>query len=94
MLGDLSKSNMVRIGPATRSNEPWPSGIGAGSMKPSPQHHFDEAAAQFAAYRDRSADAAPLLRSAEPWSLFVPAAHEAHYAALRRLADTASATPP
>jgi cytochrome c peroxidase len=56
-------------------------------------HHFDEAAAQFAAYRDRSADAAPLLRSAEPWSLFVPAAHEAHYAALRRLADTASATP-
>ena len=58
------------------------------------QRRFDEAAAQFAAYRDRSADAVPLLYAAEPWSLFVPAAHDAHYAALRRLVDTATASPP
>ena len=55
------------------------------------QHgQFDEAAAQLAAYRDRSADAVPLLHAAEPWSLFVPATHDAHYAALRQLIDTAT----
>lgn len=55
--------------------------------------HFDEAAAQFAAYRERSADAVPLLHAAEPWSLFVPATHDAHYTALRRLVDTAKSSP-
>jgi cytochrome c peroxidase len=50
---------------------------------------FDKAAAQFAAYRDRSGNAVPVLRRAEPWSLFVPATHEAHFAALRRLIDPA-----
>ena len=54
---------------------------------------FDEAAAQFAAYRGRSADAVPLLHGAEPWSLFVTATHEAHFAALRRLFDPAGTTP-
>ena len=53
--------------------------------------HFDEAATQFAGYRDRAADAVPALDKAEPWSLFNPAIHDAHYAALRQMLGVASA---
>jgi hypothetical protein len=35
-------------------------------------------------------DAAPRLKEAEPWSLFNPAVHEAHYAALRQLSRSAN----
>ncbi|HZR87725.1 MAG TPA: cytochrome c peroxidase [Bradyrhizobium sp.] len=46
---------------------------------------FDEAAAEFADYRKMSVSVLPmLLTMAQPWSLFNPAVHDAHYAALRR----------
>jgi len=46
---------------------------------------FDEAAAEFKEYRKLSVGVLPLsLAMAQQWSLFNPAVHDAHYAALRR----------
>jgi cytochrome c peroxidase len=46
---------------------------------------FDDAAAEFMIYRKMSAGVLPLLLStAQRWSLFNPAVHDAHYAALRQ----------
>jgi hypothetical protein len=48
--------------------------------------NFDEAASEFLLYRKLAAAAAPAaLHAAEPWSLFNPAIHDAHYAALRQM---------
>ena len=44
-----------------------------------------DAAADFEAYRARMVVAVPtLMNNAEQWSLFTPAVHDAHYAALRQ----------
>ena len=46
---------------------------------------FDEAAAEFKTYHTMSVSVLPpLLAIAQKWSLFNPAVHQAHYAALRR----------
>jgi|SRR5580658_20254 cytochrome c peroxidase len=50
---------------------------------------FDEAASSFAAFRNKFAGAIPVLMAAEPWSLFDPATHAAHFAALRQLYQSA-----
>ena len=50
---------------------------------------FSEAAAEYKNYRYLMVAAVPsLLVSAEPWSLFNPAVHDAHYAALRQVLQT------
>jgi len=50
---------------------------------------FSEAAAEYKNYRYLMFAAVPsLLASAEPWSLFNPAVHDAHYAALRQVLQT------
>jgi hypothetical protein len=46
---------------------------------------FDAAVTALAEYRTHVAAAVPLLKAAEPWSLFNPAIHDAHIAALRQL---------
>ncbi len=48
--------------------------------------NYDAAAAEYRTY-DRLMNAAvpAIVNTAEPWSLFNPAVHDAHYAALRRL---------
>ncbi len=50
---------------------------------------FGEAAQAYADYRAQVAAAEPELRLAEPWSLFNPSVREAHFKALRQLADLA-----
>jgi hypothetical protein len=46
---------------------------------------FDEAAAEYKAYRNLMFAAVPsLLGSAQPWSLFDQQTHDAHYAAFRK----------
>ncbi len=56
--------------------------------------HFDQAAAQYDAYRRQAADLAPVLNAAAPWSLFDPAVHDAHYGALRQMTqDVAKPAP-
>jgi cytochrome c peroxidase len=47
--------------------------------------HFDVAAGELANYRAQLANALPLLKAAEPSSLFDPAIHDAHFGALRQL---------
>jgi hypothetical protein len=47
--------------------------------------HFDDAAAALAAYRTRLAAVVPVLKAGEPWSLFNPTIHDAHFANLRQL---------
>ena len=48
--------------------------------------NFDDAAAEFQRYRFVvSAAVGPPLRAAEPWSLFNPKIHDAHYGAMRQL---------
>jgi hypothetical protein len=54
---------------------------------------FAGAAAEYAAYEDRLAKIAPSLKAAEPWSLFNPAVHDAHYAGLREMVDAADKKP-
>jgi hypothetical protein len=50
---------------------------------------FSEAALEYKNYRYLMAAAVPaLLAGAEPWSLFNPAVHDAHYAALRQVLQT------
>jgi hypothetical protein len=51
---------------------------------------FAGAAAQYAAYDDQLAKIVPTLKAAEPWSLFNPAVHDAHYAGLREMVDAAA----
>jgi cytochrome c peroxidase len=51
-----------------------------------------EAAADFKNYRNLMAAAVPaLLASTEPWSLFNPAVHDSHYAALRQVMQSRQA---
>jgi cytochrome c peroxidase len=52
---------------------------------------FDRAAEAFAEYKNEAAAAAPVLKQAEPWSLFNPELWEAHFAAIRKLANIAGA---
>ena len=48
-----------------------------------------DAAAEYKNYRNLMAAAVPaLLAGAERWSLFNPAVHDAHYAALRQVLQT------
>jgi cytochrome c peroxidase len=55
---------------------------------------FDEAAAEFMTYRKMSAGVLPLLlTTAQRWSLFNPAVHDAHYAALRQTLRQAAQVP-
>jgi Di-haem cytochrome c peroxidase len=50
---------------------------------------FDEAAAEYKSFSYLMAAGIPALVSrAEPWSLFTPAVHDAHYAALRQVLRT------
>ena len=52
---------------------------------------FDEAAAEYANFRKLMASAVPqLLTNAQPWSLFNPPIHDAHYAALRQMLQAAN----
>jgi Di-haem cytochrome c peroxidase len=52
---------------------------------------FDEAAAEFGNFRKLMASAVPMvLANAQPWSLFNPAIHDAHYAALRQMLQAAN----
>jgi cytochrome c peroxidase len=52
----------------------------------SAEDRFSDAAAEYRNYRHLMAAAVPaLLARAEPWSLFNPAVHDAHYAALRQV---------
>jgi cytochrome c peroxidase len=50
---------------------------------------FAAAATEYAAYNDRLDKIVPSLKAAEPWSLFNPAVHDAHYAGLREMVDAA-----
>ena len=57
--------------------------------------HFDEAAAEYQNYRKLTFAAVPIvLKTAEPWSLFNPAVHKAHFAELRHLLQSAQKLPP
>jgi cytochrome c peroxidase len=56
---------------------------------------FDEAATEYRNFRKLIAFAVPMaLAKAQPWSLFNPAIHEAHYTALRQLVETANRPSP
>lgn len=50
---------------------------------------FDQAAKIYADYKQQSVAAVAQLKLAETWSLFNPAVHEAHFTALKQLADLA-----
>lgn len=50
---------------------------------------FEDAATALAAYRAQLATATPVLKAGEPWSLFNPTIHDAHFASLRQLYQTA-----
>ncbi|MDR3465588.1 MAG: cytochrome c peroxidase [Xanthobacteraceae bacterium] len=55
---------------------------------------FDEAQAEFMTYRKMSVAVLPvLLATAQPWSLFNPKIHAAHYAGLRQLLEQAGKLP-
>jgi hypothetical protein len=52
--------------------------------------HYDEAAAEYQHYRKLTFREVPfVLEQAQPWSLFNPAVHDAHFAALRQLLQSA-----
>jgi hypothetical protein len=52
--------------------------------------HYDEAAAEYLNYRKLTFREVPfVLEQAQPWSLFNPAVHDAHFAALRQLLQSA-----
>jgi hypothetical protein len=56
---------------------------------------FDKAAAEFQNYRYvASANVGAALRAAEPWSLFNPKIHDAHYAAMRQMKALQTAAKP
>ena len=50
---------------------------------------FEQAAKIYADYKQQSVAATTQLKLAETWSLFNPAVHEAHFTALKQLADLA-----
>ncbi|MFZ0210721.1 MAG: hypothetical protein WAL59_32240, partial [Roseiarcus sp.] len=53
---------------------------------------FDAAAAEYDKFRKLMASAVPvLLTNAQPWSLFNPVLHDAHYGALRQMLQAADA---
>jgi hypothetical protein len=53
--------------------------------------HFDAAASEYRNYRNLSLGPVPaLLQAAQPWSLFNPTIHDAHYAALRQVLQAAN----
>jgi len=53
------------------------------------ESRFSDTAAEYKNYRNLMTAAVPaLLAGAEPWSLFNPAVHDAHYAALRQVMQT------
>jgi hypothetical protein len=53
--------------------------------------NFDAAAAEYDNFRKLMASAVPqLLTNAQPWSLFNPAVHDAHYEVLRQMQQAAS----
>ncbi len=55
------------------------------------EERFDDADAEYTKYKKMMVAAAPtLLKKAEPWSLFNPAVHDAHYAAMKQLLQTAN----
>jgi cytochrome c peroxidase len=52
---------------------------------------FDDAAGEYGNFRMLTTSAMPVaLQNAEPWSLFDPAIHDAHYAALREMLQAAN----
>ena len=51
---------------------------------------FDEARDALATYRKELAEAVPLMKAAEPWSLFNPPVRTAHYMAMRQLFKSAT----
>lgn len=53
--------------------------------------HFDDAQAGYDSYREQFAAAVPLLKAAEPWSLFNPEIRRNHYLAVRQLLQAADA---
>jgi Di-haem cytochrome c peroxidase len=56
--------------------------------------HFERAADEYTNYRKLTFAALPLiLNNAAPWSLFNPTVHQAHFAALRQLLQTAGQIP-
>lgn len=56
---------------------------------------FDQAAAAYRDYRNLSLAVVPLvLVAAQPWSLFNPAIHDAHYATLRQMLSSTSGPAP
>jgi hypothetical protein len=54
---------------------------------------FDEAALEYQSYRVAFAEVPFLLKTAAPWSLFNPVVHQAHFAEMRRLLQTANKLP-
>jgi cytochrome c peroxidase len=54
--------------------------------------HFDEAASEYVNFRKLVSSVPGSLQTAEPWSLFNPAVHEAHYGALRKMYEAAADT--
>ena len=56
---------------------------------------FGEAATEYDNFRKLMVSAVPMaLAKAQPWSLFNPAIHDAHYAALRQMIETANRPSP
>jgi hypothetical protein len=52
---------------------------------------FDDAATEYANFRKLTISSVPVaLQNAEPWSLFNPAIHDAHFAALRQMTEAAN----
>ena len=51
---------------------------------------FDAAMLEYSNYRHLIQNAVPDMKRAEPWSLFDAKVHELHYAALRRVSETAT----
>ncbi len=52
---------------------------------------FDDAATEYGNFRKLTISTVPVaLQNAEPWSLFNPAIHDAHYAALRQMIEAAN----
>ncbi len=52
---------------------------------------FDDAATEYSSFRKLTISTMPVaLQNAEPWSLFNPAIHDAHYAALRQMIEAAN----
>jgi hypothetical protein len=48
---------------------------------------------EYVDFRRRISAVPVALQNAEPWSLFDPAVHEAHYSALRQLYEAAKGSP-